>query len=97
MARLSPASRLRLPRVVRLPFGFAVRVRVTTAAEMARACRWSLAEAQTVEGSWDWDSRTIYVRSTLPPRRKRYVLAHELQHAVTDWIGHLLGREEAKA
>ncbi len=90
-------ARLSLPRVVHLPFGFAVRVRVTTAAEMARACRWSLAEAQAVEGAWDWDSRTIYVRSALPPKRKRYVLAHELQHAVTDWIGHLLGREEAKA
>ena len=64
-------ARLSLPRVVHLPFGFAVRVRVTTAAEMARACRWSLAEARAVEGAWDWDSRTIYVRSALPPKRKR--------------------------
>lgn len=90
-------ARLSLPRVVRLPFGFAVRVRIVTAAELARALGWSVTEAQDTDGAWHSDTRTIYLRSTLPPKRRRYVLAHELQHAVTDWAHHLLNREEAKA
>lgn len=83
--------------MVRLPFGFSVRVRIVTAAELARALGWSVIEAQGTDGAWHSDTRTIYLRSTLPPKRRRYVLAHELQHAVTDWAHHLLNREEAKA
>lgn len=90
-------ARLSLPRLIRLPFGFIVRVRICTAAELARACGWSLAEAQATDGGWHVDTRTIYLRSTLSPLRRRYVLAHELQHAVTDWAHHLMNREEAKA
>lgn len=36
------------------------------------------------DASWDVDEMTIYLVRTLPERRKRYVLCHELQHAAAD-------------
>jgi hypothetical protein len=74
----------RLPSKVRLPFGYTIRVVLTTNKEMLEA----MDEDDTTEladGLWDVDTRTIYVRRNLPFKRKAEVLGHELDHALNDW------------
>ena len=44
------------------------------------------AYCEDTDGCWMVDDMTIYVCKSLPARRKRYVYAHELLHAVHDWM-----------
>jgi Zn-dependent peptidase ImmA (M78 family) len=71
----------RIPRSVRLPFGYAIRVMQVTRAEMRDAAE---CEADEPDGCWDADEKVIYLLRSLPITRKRYVLCHELQHAAAD-------------
>lgn len=70
-----------IPRTIHLPFGYAVRVRQVTLREMQDALE---DDDDTPDGLWCVEDRTIYLRRSLPVRRKRYILCHELQHAVAD-------------
>lgn len=72
---------MRLPARVHLPFGYVVLVRQITDAEM----RGLDEDGDLHDGLWDVESRTIYVRLALPIRRRRYILSHELGHALWDW------------
>jgi len=74
---------LRIPRTVRLPFGFNISVRQVTRAEMKDACECD-GDEEGPDGLWDAEEMVIYLVRTLPVRRRRYVLCHELQHAVVD-------------
>lgn len=68
----------RIPRTIRLPFGYTVRVREVSKREMEDEC------GDYLDGAWVADDRTIYLRRTLNVTRKRYILCHELQHAIAD-------------
>lgn len=78
MGRLG--DNVRLPARVVLPFGYVVTVRQLTDAEMD-----SLEDGAATDGQWDVETRTIQIRKSLPLRRKRYILGHELGHALWDW------------
>jgi Zn-dependent peptidase ImmA (M78 family) len=71
----------RIPRIVRLPFGYTVKVQQVTLQEMRDAIE---EDDDPPDGAWVSDDMTIYLRRTLPAGRKRYILCHELQHAVAD-------------
>lgn len=66
---------LRLPRFIQLPFGYKIRVLLTNSADILG----------DLDGAWDVEVRTIYVRQTLPARRRRYILIHEMGHAWLDF------------
>lgn len=68
----------RIPKQVRLPFGYVVTVRQVTGKELDRAI-------EGVDACWDVEERAIWIRKSLPITRKRYLLAHELGHAWLDW------------
>jgi hypothetical protein len=74
----------RLPSKVRLPFGFTIRVVLTTDREMLEAMEED-DKSELVDGLWDVDTRTIFIRRKLLFSRKAEVLGHELDHALNDW------------
>ena len=74
---------LRIPRTIRLPFGYTVKVVQVTVAGMREALDCD-SEDDTPDGAWIVDDMTIYLLSRLPITRRRYVLCHELQHAAAD-------------
>lgn len=71
-----------LPRKIVLPFDYSVKVKLATPTQ----CRTTDASQGEVYGWWDPDTKTIYIRKTLKPAQKRYILAHEMQHAILDWM-----------
>ena len=68
----------RIPPRVRLPFGYVVRVLQIADSDMDQV-------AASADACWDDESRTILIRRSLPIKRRRYLLAHELGHAWLDW------------
>jgi Zn-dependent peptidase ImmA (M78 family) len=72
---------MRLPTRVHLPFGYIVLVKVVSDAEMRNLCE----EGEALDGLWDASTRTIYIRRSLPERRRKYLLSHEMGHALWDW------------
>jgi Zn-dependent peptidase ImmA (M78 family) len=84
MARSNPVIlRCRIPRKVKLPFGYVVTVRQFTNKQMNNM-------EDTADGLWNSETRTIYIRKSLPLTRKRYILMHELGHAWLDFTHHHL-------
>lgn len=81
---------MRLPRTLVFPFGFIIKLKCVTAAEMKSA------QADDCDGYWDVGTRTIYLRRRLPAKRLRYILLHEMQHALTDYIHEMLDDGVAK-
>jgi Zn-dependent peptidase ImmA (M78 family) len=69
---------MRLPRRVVLPFGYVVTVKLATSREMDDA------GGSDCDGLWDCDSRRILIRKRLAAARRRWVLVHELFHALND-------------
>ena len=79
MARsLSRDVRCRIPRKIKLPFGYVVTVRQFTNKQMNNM-------EETADGLWNPETKTIYIRKSLPLPRKRYILMHELGHAWLDF------------
>jgi Zn-dependent peptidase ImmA (M78 family) len=70
----------RLPGIVHLPFDFRIKIRPVGRKVLNAK---GLSDA---DGGWCVDERTIYIFSRLSGREKRYVLGHELVHALIDWI-----------
>jgi Zn-dependent peptidase ImmA (M78 family) len=52
-------------------------------------------EDLTPDGLWDDETRTIWIMQNLPTKRLRYVLAHELHHAIVDYLHHLFNEGAA--
>lgn len=73
---------MRLPARVNLPFGYDIQVRQVSDAEM----RTQNDDGELSDGLWDVETRTIYIRKALSLRRRKYILGHEVTHAVNDWI-----------
>lgn len=84
---------MRLPKRLTLPFGYVVAIKEVTDGEMRDL---DDADVRTSDGCWDAASRTIYIVKTLSPRRKRYILGHELFHAVVDYQHHLFNEGASK-
>lgn len=76
------------PRIVRLPFGYLIRVRLASPAQVRKAA------GSDSDAVWDDRTRTIWISRTLGARERRYVLTHELLHALTDYQHYVLGLEE---
>ena len=85
----------RIPRRASFPFGYTVTIVQVTDREM-RDREEIDADEDISDGCWFADTRTIYLRKALPPRRKRYILGHELMHAVLDWQHHYFNAEAMK-
>lgn len=81
---------MRLPRTLVFPFGYIVTFRYVSAAEMKEH------EAEDLDGFWEASTRTIYVRKRLPTKRLRYMIGHEIDHAVNDWRHQMLDAGIAK-
>lgn len=73
---------IRIPDRIVLPFGYVVKVKLVTAEEMEEA------GGEGCDGLWRVEERTIYVRKSLPARRRRWVLVHEAFHALLDAQHH---------
>lgn len=69
---------LRIPGWVVLPFGYRISVRQLSDVAMDKLDK-------DADGIWDAETKTIYIRKSLPLTRRRYILAHELGHAWLDW------------
>lgn len=86
-----PRTPLSLPKTISLPYGYVVKIRLVPAGE----CKEE--NGRLLDGWWDDEVKTIYIKRTLTPARKRYQMGHELQHAVLDWIHHCLNEGIMKA
>lgn len=86
---------MRIPASVRFPFGYVVRIRQVTDTEMAEESE-AASTCEAPDGLWCHDTRVIFIRKALPPRRKRYILGHELGHAWLDWAHHCMNENQAK-
>lgn len=73
-----------IPKFVDLPFGFRIEVRRIPPSEMADRLEEDL-EDGSAAGFWDFDEMTIFIDKSLPAAKQRYILAHEMVHAVNDW------------
>lgn len=80
-----------LPRTIPLPWGYTVKVKLVPAGQ----CKEE--DGNLLEGWWDPDTRTIFIKKTLPLGRRRYMLGHEFHHAVLDWIHHCQNEGVMKA
>lgn len=74
---------MRLPKRLSFPFGYVVTFRYLSASQMKTH------EASELDGYWDSDTRTIYVRRRLQAKRLRYIIGHEMDHAINDYRHHL--------
>ena len=83
---------VRLPTRIHLPFGYTVLVKQITDAEMILHDE----DGELQDGLWDVELRTIFVRRSLPLTRRKYILGHEILHAVNDWVHDCLNEEAMK-
>lgn len=70
---------LRIPKTIKFPFGYTVRVVMVTLHDLKKMCE------DDVYGLWDCGTRTIYLAKNVPMAKRRYALGHELSHALLDW------------
>lgn len=71
---------MRLPKTLVFPFGYRVKVKVVTPTQMSQEF-----DCSNADGLWDVESRTIYLSSRVPVKRRRAVLIHEMYHALADF------------
>ena len=81
---------MRLPTRVNLPFGYTVKVRLATPTQFGQ---WGEADS---DGLWCAQERTIYIKKGLTVRRQRYLLVHELIHALNDHLHAFLDSGDLK-
>ncbi len=76
----SKSKYLRVPKVIRFPFGYTVVVKQVTLREMK-----AMNGNEACWGLWDVDTRTIYIAKNAPISKKRYLVCHELKHVLADF------------
>jgi Zn-dependent peptidase ImmA (M78 family) len=74
-----------LPHRFVFPFGYVVSIHRVSAREMRKLQGDADYKASPADGLWSVDTQTISVLKSLPLRRQRYILSHELGHAWLDW------------
>ena len=72
-------NQLRIPRMVRLPFGYVIRVREVTKRELR------LRVGDDCVAGWMVGDRTIYLTRSRSLKDKCADLAHEIGHALVDF------------
>ena len=81
---------MKIPKRVSLGFGYVVTIEYVTRAEMAQQNPPLLGE-KADDGYWDRDHRRIViVNDELSYAHQRYVYAHEMVHAVNDFLDEYL-------
>ena len=80
-------ARLTIPQRICLPFGYIVTVKQVPPTDPALH---DTETGETLDGSWNSDTRVIAINKTLPMRRRRILLYHELQHGIADAQHHFL-------
>ena len=78
----------RIPHTVVFPFGYRVGVRQVSRAELRAMDDDD--DTDDLDAWFDGDARVIYIDRSLPIRRRRYLLTHELSHAWADWQHYCL-------
>lgn len=79
-------DKFRIPRRIRFPFNFSITVvQVSPKHEFL----YDSDTGEQLDGVWDSEFRRIILNKALPTRKKRYILAHEVEHAVKDWVHEL--------
>jgi hypothetical protein len=86
----------KIPKLIRLP-GWPIRVRLVEPAELAKRAGEDSAEL-SIDAYFDYtdDDAEILILKTLPITQQRTALAHELQHAVVDYLDVLLRSNAAR-
>ena len=81
---------MKIPKRVNLGFGYTVQVRYCTRTEMTdRAAAEAMGKVP--DGYWDSDTREIWiVQDDLSIAHQRYVYAHEMHHAIVDFMDEYL-------
>ena len=84
----------KIPKLIRLP-GWPVKVRLVDRAELLEFAK---EEEGELDASFDYsdDGGEIVILKTLPITQQRTCLAHELQHAIVDYLDVLLRSNAAK-
>jgi len=75
-----------IPKQVRFPFNYHVKVKRVTPAELAIATH----DPDPGYAAWDVDSMTIYLDRTRPLKKLRADFLHEMEHAFADWRAFVL-------
>jgi hypothetical protein len=87
----------RIPKKVRLPLGLVVTIKQVSPKEMGELFEGELKEdEEPPDGAWESNDHILYIDKTLSPRRKGYVVLHELGHAVHDLAHELLVNKVTK-
>jgi len=83
----------KIPKIVRLP-GWPVRVKMVDQAELDKA----VGEGSKADAAFNYndDGAEIWILKTLPITQQRTCLAHELQHAIVDYLDVMLRSNAAK-
>jgi Zn-dependent peptidase ImmA (M78 family) len=68
---------MHLPRLIKLPFGYTVRIRHVPYQEF---CHLS----GDATAYWDSEKKLLYIDSDMPPAEKRYLLMSQLHHILLD-------------
>ena len=71
---------MRIPRKISLPWGWDIKVKQVTDSYLKN--EWGVDD---VDGLWDVDTRTIFLRRSLSVVEKVEVLGHEVDHLINDW------------
>ena len=69
----------RIPKNIRFPFGYTVKIVQKTCKELEDMA------GEPIYGMWVDNERTIYLSKTLPAAKRRGILLHELTHALEDF------------
>jgi len=93
----------RIPSRVVFPFGYRITVKLVSRREIKELdfercenCGHEINGGVDHDGLYDDQTRTVYVVRTLTPKRKRYILLHELDHAWNDYKHAMLDEGVAK-
>jgi len=86
----------KIPKVIRLP-GWPIQIRLVDVVELARRAGEDSTKL-SIDAYFDYtdDSAEILILKTLPITQQRTALAHELQHAVVDYLDVLLRSNAAR-
>ena len=87
-------KRNHIPARVVLPFGYIVTIKQISDAEMDKMLERDKA-GEPCDGYWNVDNRTLYVLKKMLMKRKRYIVAHDMIHAVNDWMHQCMDDEIA--
>lgn len=85
----------KIPNIIRLP-GWPVKVKLVDQSELDKAVGENSNQKADAAFNYTDDGAEIWILKTLPITQQRTCLAHELQHAVIDYLDVMLRSNAAK-